>query len=59
MIKCLHEMVDRFGEYLKNPLMQDAMPLIRISFKADEGGNRLRLTVGADFVEDEENAHEL
>lgn len=53
IVASLHKMVDRFAEHLKNPIMEGTMPLIRISLKADESGDHLRLTVGADFVEDD------
>lgn len=54
IVSSLHKMVDQFAEHLANPIMQGTMPLIRVSFKADDSGDRLRLTVGADFAEDGE-----
>ena len=50
----LHKMVARFGEMLNNPVLQGTLPLIRISMKPDEDGRRMRLTVGADFADDDE-----
>ena len=53
IISNLHKMVDRFGEMLDNPICEGVMPLIRITLKSDDDRNHLRLTVGADFVEDD------
>jgi hypothetical protein len=54
IVSSIHKMVDSFAEHLANPILQGTMPLLRISFKVDDNGDRLRLIVGADFVEDDE-----
>lgn len=54
IVSSLHKMVDKFAEHLANPIMPGIMPLIRVSFKADDSGDRIRLTVGADFADDDE-----
>jgi len=50
----LHKMVDRFGEMLANPILAGTLPMVKITLHPDEDGDRLQLTVGAEFVGDEE-----
>ena len=53
IVSSLHKMVDQVAEHLANPLMHGTLPLIRVSFRANGSGDRIRLTVGADFAEDD------
>lgn len=53
IVTSLHKMVDQFAAHLDNPVLEGMMPTIRISFRANDDGDRIRLTVGVDFDDED------
>lgn len=50
IVKSLHKMVDAFGKMLDNPMLEGTLPILRITCKPDQDGDRLTLIVGAEFT---------
>lgn len=54
IISSLRRMVDRLAELLERPMIEGTLPTLQITLQPKDGSERLRLTVGAQFVEDED-----
>ena len=54
IVSNLRKMVDRFAAMLNEPLIEGALPTLRVTFRPDQDSDCLTLTVGAEFAADEE-----